>query len=373
LEGVELHATVPSVASSVHVSAKRTATERSAPRTLRWLDLHDTAWMRFVESDPAADPFHHPAWATMLSDCYGYPAFALALTDERREVLAGMPVMEIKRPVGSHRWVSLPFTDCCVPLTPDTLKAELIAGCTEAAQNAGAARLEVHARLDVPSAQTRVVGVTHTLQLDRDPEAVRRTFSKSQVQRNIKRAEREPISLRRARSRSDVVDAFYGLHLRTRRRQGSPVQPRRFFDLLAERILKPGLGFLLLAYSGATPVAGAVFLTWNRTVTYKYGASDPDYLKHRPNHLIFWEAVRWACENGYETFDFGRSDIDNRGLREFKDGWGTREEPLAYTGIGGAPRGLPSQHVQRVMAGVIRRSPPSVCRALGTLLYRFAA
>ena len=329
--------------------------------------------MRFVEAYPDARTFHHPAWATMLSDCYGYPAFALALTNERGEVVAGMPMMEVRRPFGARRWVSLPFTDCCSPLAPGGLENELIAACVRGAEDAGGTRLEVRAKLDVPGGHTRVVGVVHTLDLDPDPEAVRRTFSKSQVQRNIKRAEREPISLRRGQSAKDVVDAFYGLHLRTRRRQGVPVQPRRFFELLWQRVLEPGLGFVLLAYSGSMPVAGAVFLTWNTTVTYKYGASDPEYLKFRPNHLIFWEAVRSACESGYETFDFGRSDLANHGLREFKNGWGTREEPLSYTGIGGAPVGLPSKRVQRAMGGLIRRSPVWVCRAVGTVLYPYAA
>jgi len=214
--------------------------------------------------------------------------------------------------------------------------------------------------------------VTHALHLGGDAEAVRRTFSKSQVQRNIKRAEREPIALRRADAAGEVVEAFYGLHLRTRRRQGVPVQPRRFFELLWSRILEPGLGFVLLAYSGPTPVAGAVFLTWGSTVTYKYGASDTAFLRFRPNHLIFWEAIRWACESGYGTFDFGRTDVANTGLREFKSGWGTREEPLCYTGVG-APTGPSSERVQRGIGAVIRRSPPWVCEALGTAFYRFAA
>ncbi len=349
------------------------AREASARRSLRRLDLDDTAWTAFVEADPGARTFHHPAWATMLSECYTAPAFVLALTNDGGDVAAGMPVMEVRRPFASRRWVSLPFTDCCAPLAPDDLERELIDGCAQAARDAGAAHLELRARADVPGAHIRVAGVTHTLELSGDAEAVRRTFSKSQVQRNIKRAEREPVTVHRADSARDVVEAFYGLHLCTRRRQGVPVQPRRFFELVWRRVLEPGLGFVLLAYSGSTPVAGAVFLTWGSTVTYKYGASDPDFLTLRPNHLIFWEAIRWACENGYGTFDFGRSDLANTGLREFKNGWGTREELLCYTGVGGTPTGPPSERAQRAMGAVIRRSPSWVCEAIGTAFYRFAA
>jgi hypothetical protein len=129
----------------------------------------------------------------------------------------------------------------------------------------------------------------------------------------------------------------------------------------------------LLAYSGSIPVAGAVFLTWNGTVVYKYGASDPDYWKLRPNHLIFWTAIRWACEHGYRVFDFGRTDLDNQGLRDFKSGWGATERPLVYSLLADRPPKPPSGRLSHALEEVIRRSPPWVCRAVGELLYKYAA
>jgi hypothetical protein len=47
------------------------------------------------------------------------------------------------------------------------------------------------------------------------------------------------------------------------------VQPRRFFRPLWSRILEPGLGRVLFVDVGSDTVAGAVFLTWNRSVVYK--------------------------------------------------------------------------------------------------------
>jgi CelD/BcsL family acetyltransferase involved in cellulose biosynthesis len=336
------------------------------------LELHDRRWAEFVTSEPRARVFHHPAWATMLSECYNFRAFALTLVQDDR-VRAGFPVLQVKRPFGIRRWVSLPFTDICPPLCARTGDTELVRGAAEAARQAGIGRIEVHAPMTAPGVYTRAVAVMHTLDLQPDPEAIRRSFNKSQVQRNINRAEREPVVVRHAEAAGDLTKAFYRLHVRTRRKQGVPVQPRRFFKLLWDRVLEPGLGFLLLAYSGTTPVAGGVFLAWNGTVIYKYGASDTEHLKLRPNHLIFWHAIRWACENGFHTFDFGRSDFENRGLREFKNGWATREEPLRYSGVGGAPLGLPSRRAQRAIGGVIQRSPLWMTRALGEALYPFVA
>jgi hypothetical protein len=89
--------------------------------------------------------------------------------------------------------------------------------------------------------------------------------------------------------------------------------------------------------------------------------------------LLFWEAIKWACENGYERLDFGRTDLASTSLRRFKLGWGTDELPLQYTLLGtDAPKTLRIQP-PRFVRSVIRHSPRWVVRALGEILYRKAA
>ncbi len=336
------------------------------------LDLDDPRWLAFVSDSAAATPFHHPAWARLLSESYGFHAFAM-VSEKDGAISGGLPVVEVKRPLGVRRWVSLPFTDHCAPLVADRDREQFLAAAIGQAERSGIRQIEVHAPLEGPEIHLRAEGVIHTLQLDPDPDLIRRSFHKSQVIRSIKRAEGAPITVRRAASAADVADVYYGLHVRTRRKQGVPVQPRRFFELLWAHMLSRGLGFVLLAYTGTTPIAGAVFLAWNGTVTYKYGASNPDYLHMRPNHLIFWDAIRWSCENGFHTLNFGRSDLHNQGLRDFKSGWGAREEDLYYSGIGGDPLGVPMEGMLAALAHVIRRSPLWVTRSLGEILYPFVA
>src|SRR5204862_1950065 len=124
--------------------------------------------------------------------------------------------------------------------------------------------------------------------------------------RNIRTAERRGVTVHRGSAPADI-ETFYRLHLMTRRRLGVPVQPRRFFELLGSRVLEEGLGFILSARAGDVPIAAAVFLHWNGELVYKYGASDHRYWEYRPNNLLFWEAIRWARDNGYHTIDFGRT------------------------------------------------------------------
>jgi CelD/BcsL family acetyltransferase involved in cellulose biosynthesis len=334
----------------------------------------DPRWLELVRSHPQALPFHLPAWSRLLTDCYGHRPFVLATPGGPGGVSAGMPVVEVAARLRRPRWVSLPFSDRCPPLAveaPD--EARLVELADHARERDGVAALEIRADVAAPGAHTGLRGVVHLLALARDPDTTFEGFSRSQVQRNVRKAERSGLVVRRADTAEDVTESFYGLHLRTRSRQGVPVQPRRFFDLLWRHVIAPGEGFALLASDAGDDVAAAVFLTAGRTVVYKFGASDPSSWHLRPNNLLFWHAIRWSCEHGFATFDFGRSELDNRGLRNFKSGWGAVEEPLAYSTLG-RQSGEGGRHLAEALLGrVIRNGPLWLCRVAGEFGYRYAA
>jgi len=188
----------------------------------------------------------------------------------------------------------------------------------------------------------------------------------------VRIAQKAGVRIVRGASERDL-EVFYALHLRTRRRLGVPIQPRRFFRLLLGRIIRAELGFVLTAYSGEIPVAAAIFGSWNGTLLYKYSARDERYAKLDANYLLLWTAIEWAAEHGFHTFDLGRSDVGQVPLREFKDGWGASEETLAYSRIARAPtKSSSSGRAQGALGVVIRNSSPWLCRAVGELLYRYA-
>jgi len=339
------------------------------------LPLADPRWSAFVQAHPAATAFHHPDWARLVADCYGFRGFALTTTDPSGQIRTGVPMVEVRHFGGRPRWVALPFTDYLPPLVSDQdEESELAGGVREAAQQAGVRRVEVRGTLTGMSA-TGLPAFRHVLALDADAEVLYGRFHRSQVQRNIRRAEREGLSVRVGEQPEDLLETFYDMHLHTRRRQGVPIQPRRFFRLIWERALSKGLGSVLIVEAGDRPIAAGVFLSWNQTAIYKFGASDWDARSMKPNHMMMWHAVRTACEQGYRWLDFGRTDAGNEGLRSFKSSWGAREEPLVYGAIG-----APSERAEasagtasRVLGAIIRRGPLMICRATGELLYRYTA
>jgi hypothetical protein len=83
-----------------------------------------------------------------------------------------------------------------------------------------------------------------------------------------------------------------------------------------------------------------------------------------------WTAIQWACENGFNKLDLGRTDLANNGLRTFKSRWGAREIQLPYTYLAPHKKKTGAGRLRNLLSVVIQKSPPLVCRTLGELLYR---
>ncbi len=338
---------------------------------LKRLSLNDTSWGQFVQQRVDATPFHLQQWANLLAECYGFSGLVLVQADESGSIRAGIPLLAPPRlPGRPRRLVSLPFTDALVPLGDPADQLALAASIEAALDELSADRIEfrgeVHgARMSAPHA------VIHTLTLDPDPDVILAGLTKGK-RRDVRASQRNALSWRHADSEQDLTDIYYRLHLETRRRLGVPSQPKRFFRLLWQRLIEPGHGFAILVEENGVPVAGAVFLTANGTIVYKYSASATERRGQLPNDLMIWSAIAEACERGFTTFDFGRSELVAGGLRDFKARWGAVEAPLVYSSIGAEGADEGSTTPGRI-AGVIRRSPMWVTRATGELFYRFAA
>lgn len=311
----------------------------------------DPRWLELVRRAPAATVFHHPAWLRLLRDTYRFELRACVVGE------AGLPVAAVT----GRRLVALPFSDLCPPLGESAELARALE------RFRGDRPLEVRGELADGAPGERFHH--HLLALEPDVDCVVRRFAKSQALRGVRRAQREGLTCER-RTDAEALSAFYALHVRTRRRLGVPTQPRRFVLGLGP-LLDEGLGFVLLVHAGERPVAGAVFLTFRDVLTYKYGASDERFLQSRPNNLLFMEAIRWGCEHGMRTLDFGRTHWGQDGLRSFKLAWGAEERELRYHHLGGVPAGH-SARLERLLGSAIRRSPPQAGRLIGEVLYRHA-
>ena len=334
-------------------------TELLDPRT-------DDRWEEFVGRAEDATMFHHPAWLGLLASRYRYEFAASCLLDDGGRVVAGLPWARIESRLTGRRLVALPFSDACPPLT-DGAPVEQLAQAVDEHRRAEDLGLEVRWKIGALPGESVQLYWRHTLALESDADAVARQ-AKSGIRRGAAKAKREGLGFER-RTDQGALDAFYRLHLHTRKHQGVPTQAKRFIDGLLP-LFERGHGFVALVNDGGRPIAAAVFLQLRGHLIYKYGASDRAALARRPNNLLFAEVIRWACEAGCRELDFGRTDLDQEGLKQFKRGWGADELPLHHTYAEMEVPSGGSSRVQRLLVPAIRHSPATVSRALGVALYR---
>jgi lipid II:glycine glycyltransferase (peptidoglycan interpeptide bridge formation enzyme) len=283
-----------------------------------------------------------------------------------------IPFMDVDSFLTGHRGVSLPFTDFCEPiaLCKDDF-GKLLEEGIEYGRKAGWRFIDIRGgnyfEADTPSSQFYY---RHTLELtntEKDMYSKLRRGTKSCLAKGI----REGVTVKVDNS-IDGIKEYYKLNCMTRKKHGLPPQPYHFFEKIYEHVISQKQGIVVLASHDRRYIAAAVYFHFGDKAMYKYGASDPAFLDYRPNNVIMWEAIRWYALNGLKSFCFGRTDPTNNGLRQFKTGWGAKEEIVNYYRYDIRNNmfiTFPAEEAQW-HTKVMKNMPMSLLRIAGTLLYR---
>jgi lipid II:glycine glycyltransferase (peptidoglycan interpeptide bridge formation enzyme) len=337
----------------------------------------DNRWDSFVAEQKQSTIYHSSAWARVIKNTYGYSPHYYVLEDNTGQFRAAIPFYLIRSRLTGNRLVSLPFSDYCWPLGDEKADIDSILDSVKKEIDAGVASyLEIRGWYDniTPpqlNLSPRNYHVTYMLDLVPDLEVLNRNFHDS-VRRGIRQAEKRGITVYSTISEKGLDD-FYHLNLATRKKLGVLPQPYAFFKNLFHHVISKNLGFIILAESEGKTIAGVVFLTHKDTIYYKFNASDKKHLRKRPNHLVTWEAIKYAINNNLKHMDFGRCAPEEEGLKTYKLKWAAREVNLPYyyypkiKGVTTIPEG---SFIYRTMQGLSYIAPKFVFKAAGSTLYR---
>jgi hypothetical protein len=332
--------------------------------------IRESAWDHLIALHGDAGCFHTSAWARVLHQTYRHRAFYLQLFVGRR-LAALVPVMEVRSAFTGRRGVCLPFSDACEPLIFEPNVGGAIRDrLLHFAQDRRWKHLEIRGGKSfqlAPGAATKFYG--HVLHLCSEPAQIFGRFATS-VRRAIRKAERSGVSAMARRGREAVGD-FYRLHVQTRRRHGLPPQPASFFQNIYNEIIKPGIGFTVVAERRSRPVAAAIFFRFGKNAVYKYGASDERFQAFRANNLVMWEGIQFLARHGAEQLHFGRTECQNDGLRRFKLSWGAKEETINYFRVDPSGRQcfVPAPSDDAFHKKIFSRLPLVFNRLAGSMIY----
>jgi CelD/BcsL family acetyltransferase involved in cellulose biosynthesis len=339
---------------------------------VRTLDpLSDSNWDRLVLSNPDCNFFHSAAWAKVLAKTYRHKPIYLHFS-RQGELVALVPMMEVRSHFTGRRGVCLPFSDFCKPLLFGKAEAGPVMNkLSELGRERNWKYFELRGGQETLPATavpaTQFYG--HTLSLSGSSEELLARVA-SPVRRAIRKAEKSGVHVQVTRTRDAILE-FYRLHTRTRRRHGLPPQPLSFFLNIYEEIVKAGHGFVVLAKRGSRFLAVAVFFQFGKNSVYKFGASDELLQEFRGSNLVMWEAIKLLLRDGAGMLHFGRTSLDNDGLRRFKLGWGTVEEMIEYFqfDIGAQAWKSNGRNGSGFHNNIFRRLPLALNRFAGALIY----
>jgi len=352
--------------------------------------LADPRWDAFVRHHRAAGAYHLGAWAGVLRSAYGFRPRYLALEAPDGTLLGGLPLMSTRGLVTGRRLRSLPVVPPAGPLADsDAELRALTDGACRVADEHGAKIWTLHSRqggLEAVSPELRAVPKhpAYVLSLDRDPEEIRLGWKKSasNLFRSIKKAEKAGVTVRDGTTEADL-DAFYALYARTMRRRRVLPRPRRQL-VAARRLLPEGVFRLHLAEHEGRIVAGTLWHSFGGTLDLLYAGSDERHLDGRPNHALYWHAIRWAAESGHAEVDLGHAQPGS-GLATFKAQWSAEPVPeYRYDYVpGGEPaeygtaekaagpgRMLQGRESTNLLARAVERAPVRLLSAAGRVAYR---
>jgi hypothetical protein len=333
----------------------------------------DGRWDDLAASHPRASVFHQQGWLKALVRTYSYRPMVLTSTPPGKPLSNGIVFCEVKSWITGKRLVSLPFADHAESLLDEIGdSSELIEWMRTECRRHNWKYIELRPlswkmQPDCPLAASQSFWF-HTLSLTPSIEQIFRGLHKNCLQRRVRRAEREQLSYEKGCSEG-LLNDFYRLLMITRRRHQLLPQPRAWFRNLVA-CMSPNVE-IRLARKDGIPIAAILTLCHRRTVVYKYGCSDDKFHHLAGMPFLFWKLIEESKTAGAEQIDFGRTDLDNKGLIEFKDRFGTTRRQLTYFRYPESTRekGVVASYLP-AMRRLFSVLPDALSSRAGRLLYR---
>jgi hypothetical protein len=121
--------------------------------------------------------------------------------------------------------------------------------------------------------------------------------------RNIKKALNEGVEVFESREREDLL-TFYSMLRAAEERAGFSSYPLSWFEAVWD-IYSSDLSKVFLAKWDGKAVSGVFTVMHSKTVFALAAGSFSEGWKVRPNDVMHWKVMEWACQKGYSRYHMG--------------------------------------------------------------------
>lgn len=335
------------------------------------------AWDEFVERSGVTHHAHLWFWRGVFATVFGHEPYYLIARDSASDssVAGILPLFLVRSVLFGRALISLPYLNGGgLVATSEEARLALLQRAAQLAKELEVNYVELRERAPLPATPFSLVHRSHKvsmlLPLNGDAQALFEGFP-AKLRSQIRRPSKAGMS---AEVSSDLtnalrlVRAFYEVFAENMRDLGTPVYPRRLF----EQTLKSAgrRARVIVVWHEGRPVGCGITIGVGSTVEIPWASTLKRHNKSSPNMLLYWQAIKSACEDGYEHFDFGRCSPDS-GSFKFKEQWGAKALPLHWyylLNTGKVPDVNPKRSGFTPLVSAWRRLPLPVANLVGPWL-----
>lgn len=323
-------------------------------------------WDGYVRNHPRATLFHMFSWRDIIHRTYGHVTYYLMACERKGNVaprgsegpgqptwniLGVLPLVHLKHMIFGNHLISLPYLDGGGILASCRVaEARLLSEAIRLGREVGAAKIELRHEqplscwddinvLGIESSgkplqtATRSHKVRMLLALPESSEMLMKSF-KSKLRNQIIKPLKEGLAFRTGGV--ELLEDFYRVFLANMRDLGSPVHSVKLMHHVLSEFLEQSK--VIVVYREKEPVASSLVVGFNKMLGIPWASSLRKYAALSPNMLLYLRMLEYACDHGYQVFDFGRSS-PGEGTYRFKEQWGAMPVPLHwyYISLHGKP------------------------------------
>lgn len=328
------------------------------PRTAKWL-----------QDSGLGTLYHLPGWLELVEEQFGHETYTI-LSHEDGAINGLLPLVRLKSRLFGDYMVSMPFFNYGGPCAEsDWLEKSLMERAAQLGEQLGVSHVEFRATNEYAvGGPVRSHKVAMTRSLPAQSEGLWSEIG-SKRRAQVKRARKEGARVRTGGL--ELLDEFYSVFSQNMRDLGTPVYSRRFFQSILERF--PEHARVITVSLGEVPAAAGFLLGYRERMEIPWASSLRAMNRYGVNMLLYWEALKYAIEQGYTSFDFGRSSPGG-GTFRFKRQWGAQPQPLFWhywlrDGVA-VPELNPENPRFALAIRAWKRLPVSVTRLIGPMIVK---
>ena len=286
----------------------------------------EKAWDNYVLNHSLGNFYQLSGWSKVYASVFQFiPQYYCAV--EGSEIVGVMPLFLMRNILGKPFLVSIPFSSYAgVCFENEEAGQFLLKWAKHLARKYDVEYVEFRQyRQSFGNLPCKDNFVTMVTPLERNYQDLWDNTFKPKLRSVIRQGEKNGLVSDWGRK---YLDDFYFIFKTNMKRLGTPVHPPKLFSKIID-VFKDKVNISVVKY-GDKIIAGMFTIDFNGNVFADPWASSLwEYNHLRPNNVLYWNAIKYACDNGFENFDFGRSTIGG-GTYLFKKHWGAKPLNLPY-------------------------------------------